>query len=792
MGCCPALRIGCAFAIFVGPKANSMSYLKYLKENPHLYTFLPIFYVVWSDTLLTPGEMRSLTEFIKRQPWLNKEDKAVLLDQLNPSSPPSPDEFKRWLSEIREVLDPTAPDTKDTLVDIGLKLSQRHASGNMNASAEARQALHQMEDALGFINKESVYHFFPESRQTVTQERATTYTFSIDALAKILDGDHEQVYKKVKTLLSEPEFKYIGADDLGVYREKVLEWCRLLADQGFGAMGYPKEYGGGGDMATYFAIMEALSYHDLSLVIKFGVQFGLFGMSIYFLGTKKHHRKYLKEIGTLKLPGCFAMTETGHGSNVRGIETTATYEHETKTFRIQTPHPQAQKEFIGNAACHGQMATVFAKMIVDGKDYGVSAFLVSLRDNNGKVLPGVTIHDCGRKMGLNGVDNGMILFDDVVIPYDNLLDRFAKITQDGKFDSPIASDNRRFFTMLGTLVGGRIGIPRSGLSAAKSGLTIAIRYGDRRRQFGPEGAPEVPVLNYRQHQRRLMPLLANAYALHFALRYLTERFLHRTDEDIQEIEALAAGLKALSTWNTTRTLQECRECCGGKGYMSENRIDALKNDSDIYTTFEGDNTVLMQLVAKSRLTEFKQEFSNMDLFGIFNYVAEQAKTTLTERNPLIIRSTDEDHLLGFDFHINAFKYRERNILTSAARRLKRHIDSGMDSFDAFNVCQNHLVKVAIAYIERIILEQFIAQIERTEDASCRAILKKLCQLYALSQMDLHKGWYLENDYMEGVKTKALRKTLDQLCWEIRQDAVPLVDSFRIPDSLLGAPIGVSY
>jgi acyl-CoA oxidase len=382
----------------------------------------------------------------------------------------------------------------------------------------------------------------------------------------------------------------------------------------------------------------------------------------------------------------------------------------------------------------------------------------------------------------------MILFDNVVIPYENLLDRFASITEEGKFDSPIASDNRRFFTMLGTLVGGRIGIPRSGLSAAKSGLTIAIRYGDQRRQFGPEGGQEVPVLNYRQHQRRLMPLLANAYALHFALQYLTERFLHRTDEDIQEIEALAAGLKALSTWNTTHTLQECRECCGGKGYMSENRIDTLKNDSDIYTTFEGDNTVLMQLVAKSRLTEFKQEFSNMDLFGIFNYVAEQAKTSLTERNPLIIRNTDEEHLLESDFHVNAFKYRERNILTSAARRLKKHIDSGMDSFDAFNVCQNHLVEVGFAYVERIILEQFILQVGRTEDAACQSTLKKLCQLYALSQMDLHKGWYLENGYMEGVKTKALRKTVDQLCWEIRQDAVPLVDAFRIPDSLLGAPI----
>lgn len=764
--------------------------LKQLQENPDLFAFLPIFYVAWSDTLLTPAEIKTLKDFIESQRWLKAADKEVLLQQLNPASPPSPDVFKSWLAEIKKVLDPASTDEKDSLIDIGFKLAELHNGGKLNNNLkDARESLHKMEDALGFINSESVFHFYPERRKTITQQRHTAYTFNIDTLSKILDGPHAAINNKIKKLLSDPEFKYIAADNLSNYREKVLQWCQHLADQGLGAMGYPKEYGGQGDMSTYFAIMEALSYHDLSLVIKFGVQFGLFGMSIYFLGTEKHHRKYLKDIGTLKLPGCFAMTETGHGSNVRGIETTATYHPATNTFVIHTPHQQAQKEYIGNAACHGQMATVFAKLIVAEKDFGVSAFLVPLRDQSKNLLPGITIQDCGRKMGLNGVDNGTIVFDQVTIPYDNLLDRFAHIT-DGQFGSPILSDNRRFFTMLGTLVGGRIGIPRSGLSAAKSGLTIAIRYGDQRRQFGPDGGLEVPVLNYRQHQKRLMPLLANAYALHFSLQYLTNRFLNRTEDDVQEIEALAAGLKAVATWNTTSTLQECRECCGGKGYLSVNRIDALKNDSEIFTTFEGDNTVLMQLVAKSRLTEYKQEFSNMDLFGIFSYVAEQAKTSITERNPLIIRKTDDEHLLDFEFHLSAFKYRERNILTSAAKRLKKHIDNGMDSFDAFNVCQNHLVEVSYAYVERVILEQFIGQVQRTEDQGCQAILKKLCQLFALSQMDNHKGWYLENGYMEGIKTKAIRKMVDQLCWEIRQDAVPLVDAFKIPDSCLAAPIGL--
>jgi acyl-CoA oxidase len=755
------------------------------KSNPELYVFLPIYYLIWSDAVLTPGEIKLIKDFIDEQSWVTTSEKDFLKGQLNPSASPSSDELKRWLEEIRQATD---HEVNPHLFDIGTHLVKKHSDKNIFSFSSAKESFAKLEESIGIISHESVYSFYPEKRKTITQIHSTQSELDVDQLTALLDGKNAGIIRKVKTILADPSFAYIETDSLREYRQKVLEWCQLLAQQGLGNIAYPKEFGGQGDMRAYFAVMETLSYHDLSLVVKFGVQFGLWGMSIFFLGTEKHHRKYLKDIGTLDLPGCFAMTETGHGSNVRGVETTATYNHQHQTFTIHTPHEQARKEYIGNAALHGQMATVFAKLIIDGKDYGVTAFVVTLRDKNGKTEKGITIKDCGRKLGLNGVDNGVIQFDHVVIPKENMLDRFASVNEQGQFESPIASDNRRFFTMLGTLVGGRIGIPRAGLSAAKSGLTIAIRYGDQRKQFGPEGGAEVPILNYRTHQRRLMPLLANTYALHFSLQYLTERFLNRSEKDMQEIEALAAGLKAFSTWNTTHTLQECREACGGKGYLFENRIGTLKNDSDIFTTFEGDNTVLMQLVAKSRLSEFKQEFSHMNLFGMLNYLADQAATSIAEKNPFATRNTDEEHLLDFEFYKSAFEYRERDILISAAKRLKRLIGEGMDSFDAFNVSQHHLLQVGFAHIERVILEQFIHQVEATEDSAIKAALKQLCQLFALSQIENNKAWYLESGYMEPAKTKAIRKLVNQLCWDIRQHAVPLVNAFGIPDNLLSAPI----
>ena len=323
------------------------------------------------------------------------------------------------------------------------------------------------------------------------------------------------------------------------------------------------------------------------------------------------------------------------------------------------------------------------------------------------------------------------------------------------------------------------------MAAAKSGLAITIKYSDQRKQFGPEGAAEVPILNYRMHQRRLLPPLAKTYAIHFALQYVTKRFMHKKESEMQEIEALAAGMKAYSTWSTTAILQECREACGGKGYLSENRIDALKNDTDIYTTFEGDNTVLMQLVAKNRLSEFRKTFGEM---GIFNYVYENAVTAITEKNPIATRKTDSEHLLDGQFHLQAFEHRERTILASAARRLKKLIESGLEAYDAFNVVQHQMIDVAQAYLDRVVLEQFQVAIATVKDSDEKNILDKLAQLYALSQIEKNKSWYLEDGYMEAVKTKAIRKMVNQLCWDIRPSAVALVDAFAIPDSCLAAPI----
>ena len=307
------------------------------------------------------------------------------------------------------------------------------------------------------------------------------------------------------------------------FRERVLELVRLMAETGATGLGFPTEYGGGGDIGASVAGFETMAFGDLSILVKVGVQFGLFGGAILQLGSKHHHDAYIADLVTGELMGCFAMTETGHGSNVQALGTFATYDAETGEFVITTPDDPSRKDYIGNAADHASMAVVFAQLEINDNSEGVHAFVVPIRDGAGNPLDGVRIEDDGPKIGLNGVDNGRLWFDHVRVPRKNLLNRYADVSEDGTYSSPIDNVDRRFFTMLGTLIQGRVCVGGAGISASKVALAMAIKYANKRRQFGaPDTDDEELLLDYGMHQHRLLPLLAKTYALHFSQEILVD------------------------------------------------------------------------------------------------------------------------------------------------------------------------------------------------------------------------------------------------------------------------------
>lgn len=622
-----------------------------------------------------------------------------------------------------------------------------------------------------------------------------------EELRRSIDGKWRHVREQSRVELAKLDLAYDHSLTLDEARERVLDQMKQLVPTGIPAAGFRTENGGTGDPGMAVTGIEMLAQFDLSLMVKAGVQWGLFGGAIENLGTERHHEKYIPALINLDLLGCFAMTETGHGSDVQSLETTATYDPATQEFVVHSPTPSARKDYIGGAAKHARVAAVFARLVTLGEDHGVHCFVVPIRDDAGEDLPGVTTSDCGHKGGLGGVDNGRIMFDQVRIPRENLLNRYGNVDEGGTYSSPIDSLNARFFTMIGTLIRGRVSVGGSARAAAEVALSIATRYALQRRQF--EGVPgeETVLLDYRMHQRRLLPLLAEAYAFRFAHNQLVAR-MHRlqteADPDAhaqRELEGRAAGLKAALTSFATRAIQECREACGGAGYLSENRLTTLKADSDVFTTFEGDNVVLLQLVAKELLTSYAKEVTGLDPVGMVRFAAGTVAETVKERTAaaqliqrlIDARSRDDDHnLLDRGTQLDLFEDREQHVIETAARRLRRAGDDKGAAFEAFNAAQDHVVKIGQVHIDRVVLEAFTAGIARCQDEEAADVLRDLCSLYALTVIERDKAWFMEHNRISDTRAKAVTTEINSLLERLRPHALALVEGLGVPEETLGA------
>nr|WP_308468979.1 acyl-CoA dehydrogenase [Glaciibacter superstes] len=624
---------------------------------------------------------------------------------------------------------------------------------------------------------------------------APPVTVDIASLGRQLLGSWPDARIAARKLSARSDMQRIEGQTYQEHRARVFGQLSLLVENGQVHRAFPMALGGKDDHGGNIAGFEELVTADPSLQIKAGVQWGLFGAAVLHLGTERHHEKYLPDIMSLKVPGAFAMTEIGHGSDVASIATTATYDPAAQEFEIHTPFAGAWKEFLGNAAVDGKACVVFAQLITQGVNHGVHAFYVPIRDDSGQFLPGISGKDDGLKGGLNGIDNGRLCFNHVRIPRVDLLNRYGDVADDGTYTSPIASSGRRFFTMLGTLVQGRVSLDGAATIASEMGLAIAITYGSQRRQFNAASDTEEEViLDYQRHQRRLIPRLATTYAQIFAHDKLLLKFEEvfsgkaDTDDDRQDLETLAAALKPLSTWHALDTLQEAREACGGAGFMAENRLVGLRADLDVYATFEGDNNVLLQLVAKRLLTDYSRKFAKADAGALARYVVTHAADRAyngsglrsiaqtvadfgsTARSVGQLRDTNTQRELLTD--------RVETMISEVAMRL-RHANklSKPEAAALFNSQQNELIEAARAHGELLQWEAFTEALERVTDHGTKQVLTWLHDLFGLTVIEKHLSWYLIHGRLSPQRGQAVSAYIDRLVARLRPHAVDLVDAF---------------
>nr|XP_012328946.1 peroxisomal acyl-coenzyme A oxidase 3 isoform X1 [Aotus nancymaae]XP_012328947.1 peroxisomal acyl-coenzyme A oxidase 3 isoform X1 [Aotus nancymaae]XP_012328948.1 peroxisomal acyl-coenzyme A oxidase 3 isoform X1 [Aotus nancymaae]XP_012328949.1 peroxisomal acyl-coenzyme A oxidase 3 isoform X1 [Aotus nancymaae] len=641
---------------------------------------------------------------------------------------------------------------------------------------------------------------FPRGPLDTYRARAS---FSWKELALFTEGEDMLRFKKTifSALENDPLFARSPGAHLSLekYRELNFLRCKRIFEYDFLSAGDVFE-----SPLRVSALIQCLGMYDWSLAAKYLLHTLIFGSAVFSSGSERHFT-YIQKIFSMEIFGCFALTELSHGSNTKAIRTTAHYSPATEEFIIHSPDFEAAKFWVGNMGKTATHAVVFAQLHVPGGQcHGLHPFIIQIRDPKTLLpMPGVMVGDIGRKLGQNGLDNGFAVFHKVRVPRQSLLNRMGDVTPEGTYVSPFKDARQRFGASLGSLSWGRVTIMGMAVANLKLAVSIAVRFSATRRQFGPTEDEEIPVLEYQTQQWRLLPYLAAAYVLDHVSKSLfldlveLQRGLAAGDRSARqaelgrEIHALASAGKALASWTAQQGIQECREACGGHGYLAINRLGVLRDDNDPNCTYEGDNNVLLQQTSNYLLglracrvqdgACFRSPLKSVDFLDSYPGILDQR-----------FEVSSVADCLDSAVALAAYKWLVCYLLRETHEKFNQEKRSGSDDFEARNNCQVfHGRPLALAFMELTVLQRFHEHVHRPcVPPSLRAVLGRLSALYALWSLNCHVGLLYRGGYFSGEQAgRVLESAILTLCSQLKDDAVALVDVIAPPDFVLDSPIG---
>lgn len=603
----------------------------------------------------------------------------------------------------------------------------------------------------------------------------------------------ENVWKIMKT---NPLYaRTQNENDLVNYRKITLQRYRHILQDDYLA----KEYFQNFFMRTH--LLLCIGMFDNSLSIKLAVANSIFYGVIELTGTERH-RYLLHQLERSEISGSFALTELSHGSDSQRMETRATYDPKIQEFILHSPRIESMKVWIGNL---GQTAThvlIFAQLYTpDNVCHGLHIFVVPIR--NPKTLvpyPGITVGDMGHKIGLNGLDNGFILFNQYRIPRENLLNRHADVTVEGKYISSIKDSKTGMGTLFGSLSAGRVAISNICAKNLQKCMAIAIRYSAVRKQFGL--THEIPILEYQIQQCRLFPFLAATYILsYFARTFLNDYFelvvsfmLNKKNAEIinqvMEYHALSCGIKVLSGWIARDGIQESREACGGHGYLNASGFGVLRNDNDANCTYEGDNNVLLQQVSNYLLNIKKKKDTEGFKPPPSSTINFLNRYEIILKEKLNVQKVDD--LINMEVILQIYSWLLSKLLERSSKKFNSYLSQEKSTFYARNNSQIYYChSLSKVYIEHSMLESFHKFIKSIDDDSISRILQKLGCLYGLWRLQNYIGILYEEEYCSRIFSSMVEESILKLCADIKDNAVALADALAPPDFILNSVLGKS-
>jgi len=545
------------------------------------------------------------------------------------------------------------------------------------------------------------------------------------------------------------------------------------------------------------AIVSALGMYDWSLAAKKMLLREFFISSVSGGGTDRH-RPLLKSAIRGELSGAFCLTEMSHGTNSKALRTTATYQGSSGKFVLHTPDFEAAKCWAGNLAKTATHASVYAQLFTeDGQQRGLHTFVVPIRDPVTLLpLPGVTIGDMGHKVGLNGLDNGWMMFDNYKVDREMLLNKTGDVSPEGEYTTPFKDPSKRFGASLGNLSGGRVGIINMANCNLHLAVVIAVRYSAVRRQFGEINGQEQTVLEYQTQQRRLMPFLAACFVHHHFSMTFYEDFIRlltgrMTGEDPDllaalgsEVHGVSSAGKPLASWTAQAAVQECREACGGHGFLAVAGLGKLRGDNDANCTYEGDNTVLLQqtsqwLLGLTRMGRVESPMGSVGWLGdLINNpeASSQGKIKLDPKSPQGALTV---------LRVLVWRLLKATELEAAALKAE-----GVDAFSIRCRTQWHLARtLSLAFIRAVVLDRFLQFAE--EHSPIHPVLNTIATLYAAWSLELHEGDLVVHGVLEPHSLASVRAEVLFQCEALAPESVLLTDVLAPPDFILNSALGHS-